>query len=88
MESFDHMERHVDTGRDAGGRDQGTLVDESFVFDSETRFVGSGWNGLLVVQDLPGRETADLEDQRSIKILQAGEVSHRLEDVVKTALEF
>lgn len=61
--------------------------EEAFVFDDETGYVGSGWNGLLVVQDLPGRDTTDLDEQQSIKILQAGEVESRLKDVVNAALD-
>ncbi|MFC7204441.1 hypothetical protein ACFQJC_13015 [Haloferax namakaokahaiae] len=61
--------------------------DEEFVFDEGTNYVGSGWNGLLVVQDLPGRETTSLDQQQSIKILQAKEVASHLEDVVKAALD-
>ena len=61
-------------------------VDGEFVFgedgDNEEYF-GSGWNGLLVVQDLD-RETASLEEQldSEIKILQVSE----LEDGLMTVL--
>jgi hypothetical protein len=57
-----------------------------FVFDRDTEFVGSGWNGLLVVQDIESSETAPLDEQRSIRILQASEVSERLEDVLEMVL--
>lgn len=53
-----------------------------FVFDRDTEFVGSGWNGLLVVQDIESSETAPLEEQRSIRILQASEVEERLDEVL------
>ncbi len=56
--------------------------DGEFVFDRDTDFFGSGWNGLLVVQDLKDMETARLEDQQSIRILQASEVSDRLRDIL------
>jgi hypothetical protein len=58
-------------------RDGGDLVhDEPDVF-------GSGWNGVLVVQDLEDTETASLDEQQSIKILQASE----LEDKLRTLLD-
>lgn len=64
-------------------------VDEEFVFggeDSEEDYFGSGWNGLLVVQDLD-RETASLEEQSDseIKILQASELEDGLERVLDKA---
>lgn len=58
-------------------RDGGDLVhDEPNVF-------GSGWNGVLVVQDLEDTKTADLDQQQSIRILQASE----LEDKLTTLLD-
>lgn len=60
---------------------------KEFVFDRDTEFVGSGWNGLLVVQDIESSETAPLEDQRSIRILQASEVSEKLEEVLDAVLD-
>ncbi|AXG08212.1 hypothetical protein DU500_17115 (plasmid) [Haloplanus rubicundus] len=64
-------------------------VDEEFVFggdESEEDYFGSGWNGLLVVQDLD-RETAPLEEQSDseIKILQASELEDGLERVLDRA---
>lgn len=64
-------------------------VDEEFVFDGEDNeedYFGSGWNGLLVVQDLD-RETAPLEEQSDseIKILQASELEGGLERVLERA---
>lgn len=64
-------------------------VDEEFVFggeDSEEDYFGSGWNGLLVVQDLD-RKTASLEEQSDseIKILQASELEDGLERVLERA---
>lgn len=55
---------------------------DNFVFDEDTEFVGSGWNGLLVVQDIESSETRPLERQRSIRILQASEVEEKLEEVL------
>jgi hypothetical protein len=59
-----------------------------FVFDRETDFLGDGWNGVLVVQDMQDKETADFTDQESqpIRILQASEVEERLQDVVERVL--
>lgn len=54
--------------------------DGEFVFDENAPF-GSGWNGLLVTQDLDA-PTCDLSEQRSIRILQASEVSDRLKSVL------
>lgn len=56
---------------------------DEFVFDRDTEFVGSGWNGLLVVQDMDDVETTPLEEQRSIRILQASEVEERIQDVLE-----
>lgn len=61
--------------------------DGEFVFDRDTDFFGSGWNGLLVVQDLKSGKTRDLDDQRSIRILQASEVKERLHEVLKNIIE-
>ena len=51
--------------------------ENNLVFDTDTPF-GSGWNGVLVVQDFSNRETAPLQDQETIKILQASELSDSL----------
>lgn len=64
-------------------------VNDEFVFgtsDGEGYF-GSGWNGLLVVQDLE-TETASLEDQKSneISILQAGELESKLSKVLESVI--
>jgi len=59
--------------------------DDDLVFDDDEPF-GSGWNGVLVIQDLEGEETADLDDQRSIRILQASEVEERLTRVLEEVL--
>ena len=59
---------------------------KEFVFNRDTEFVGSGWNGLLVVQDIESAETAPLGDQRSIRILQASEVGDQLEDVLERVM--
>lgn len=57
-------------------RDDGDLV------YGESDYFGSGWNGVLVVQDIDERETASLEDQRSIRILQASELESQLTEVL------
>jgi hypothetical protein len=50
-------------------------------------YFDSGWNRLLVVQDLK-RETASLEEQAEceIKILQAAELENQLAQVLKRKL--
>ncbi len=53
-------------------------LNEEYVFGrDDEEYFGSGWNGLLVVQDLQ-RETASLEEQAEseIKILQASELEN------------
>ncbi|MBP1987922.1 hypothetical protein [Halolamina salifodinae] len=59
--------------------------DGDLVFDDDRPF-GSGWNGVLVVQDLDGEETAGLAEQESIRILQASEVEQRLIRVLEEVL--
>ncbi|AGB37035.1 hypothetical protein Natoc_1199 [Natronococcus occultus SP4] len=62
---------------------------DGFVFRNEDdeEYFGDGWNGLLVVQDLP-EETASLEEQAEseIKILQAAELEEQLAQVLKRKL--
>ena len=61
-------------------RSGGELVhDEDEVF-------GTGWNGVLVTQDMEDVETADLNEQRSIRILQASELEEKLETVLEKVL--
>ncbi|MDG5762086.1 hypothetical protein QA600_22485 [Natronococcus sp. A-GB1] len=63
-------------------------LNEEYVFGRDTEeYFGSGWNGLLVVQDLQ-RETASLEEQAEseIKILQAAELENQLAQVLKRKL--
>lgn len=57
-------------------RDGGDLVHE------DQEYFGSGWNGILVVQDMD-RETASIEEQRSIRILQATELESQLTEVLE-----
>jgi hypothetical protein len=59
---------------------------DDFVFEEDSEYFGSGWNGLLVVQDIDGKETAPLDEQRSIRILQTSEVESRLQDVLEGVL--
>jgi len=58
-----------------------------YVFGDETAYLGPGWNGTLVVQDM-NTETASFEEQKSqpIKILQASEVESKLPDILKKVL--
>ncbi|ELY60983.1 hypothetical protein C492_09585 [Natronococcus jeotgali DSM 18795] len=63
-------------------------LNEEYVFGRDTEeYFGSGWNRLLVVQDLQ-RETASLEEQAEseIKILQAAELEEQLAQVLKRRL--
>jgi hypothetical protein len=63
-------------------------LNEDYVFGRDTEeYFGSGWNGLLVVQDLK-RETASLKEQADseIKILQATELENQLAQVLKRKL--
>ncbi len=55
--------------------------DDELVFDEPDIF-GSGWNGVLAVQDIPDQETAPLADQRLVKILQASELDTELKQIV------
>lgn len=59
--------------------------DNDLVFADEQPF-GTGWNGVLVIQDIEGEETAGLEDQQSIRILQASEVEGKLRRVLENVL--
>lgn len=56
--------------------------DREFVYEKDTNYFGAGWNGLLVIQDVE-RETRDLREQRSIRILQAAEVEDRLKEILR-----
>ena len=58
-------------------RDDGDLVHDA------AGYFGSGWNGVLVVQDIDDHETAALEEQRSIRILQAVELESQLAEVLE-----
>lgn len=68
-------------------------VNEEYVFgtagtESDEDYFGSGWNGILVVQDLDD-ETASLDEQRGneIAILQASELDDELQTILKRVLE-
>lgn len=63
-------------------------VNEEFVFGQKDRDVfGSGWNGILVVQDLD-EETASVGEQsdREIAILQASELDEELEIILSDVI--
>lgn len=63
-------------------------VNEEYVFGPDPEeYFGSGWNGLLVVQDIDD-ETASLEDQSDnpVTILQASELERDLERVLRKIL--
>lgn len=60
-------------------------VNEDYVFeksDDENAYFGSGWNGLLVVQDMERETEPFAEQDHSIRILQASEVEDRILDVL------
>jgi hypothetical protein len=62
--------------------------DGQFVFDSDSNYFGNGYNGVLVVQDMPETETAAFEEQREqrIRVLQASEVEARLDSILERVL--
>lgn len=51
--------------------------------ESDGPFFGDGSNGLLVVQDMPERETQSFSNQDGIGILQVGELDEKLESVLE-----
>lgn len=64
-------------------------VNEDYVFGREAtsdEYFGSGWNGLLVVQDLD-RETKSFEEQKTesqaIRILQASEIDEGIREAMR-----
>ena len=59
------------------------LRDEGDLVHGERDYFGSGWNGVLVVQDIDQEETASLAEQRSIRILQASELESQLSTVLE-----
>lgn len=59
--------------------------DEQFVFEDDAPF-GSGWNGVLVVQDIDDLPTAPLEEQERIRILQALELETALPQLLEHVL--
>lgn len=60
--------------------------DNDFVYEKDSDYFGSGWNGVLVIQDVDDTETASLDEQRSIRILQASDVETEIESVLETVL--
>lgn len=60
--------------------------DDRLVHDDAEPF-GNGWNGVLVVQDVEGTETAPLDEQRSIRILQASDIDEQLRRVLEEVVE-
>ena len=59
--------------------------EDNLVFDADSPF-GSGWNGVLVVQDLENRTTASIGDQETIRILQASELADSLPVILERLL--
>lgn len=60
--------------------------DDSLVHEEGAMF-GSGWNGVLVVQDLEYVDTAPLDEQRSIRILQASELESKLTEILEAVID-
>ena len=59
--------------------------DDTLVFSDSSPF-GSGWNGVLVTQDINERETASLDDQETIRIVQASELDEFLPNILQNVL--
>lgn len=58
---------------------------DQLVHDEDAAF-GSGWNGVLVTQDMPDTETAPLSEQRSIRIVEASDLPEQLPQVLERVL--
>lgn len=66
-------------------------VNEDYVFGRDTSdegdIFGSGWNGLLAVQDLDqDTPSVDAQEDEPITILQAGELNEELPAILETVL--
>jgi hypothetical protein len=59
--------------------------EDTLVFEEDSPF-GSGWNGVLVVQDIHDRSTAAIEDQETIRILQASELGESIPTLLEEVL--
>lgn len=59
--------------------------DNTLVFSESSPF-GSGWNGVLVTQDIDERETAAFDDQETIRIVQASELDEFLPNILRHVL--
>jgi len=59
--------------------------DNRLVFDEDSPF-GSGWNGVLVIQDMDNRDTAPMHEQETIRILQAGELDTAIPEILDQVL--
>lgn len=55
------------------------------VFDDEAPF-GNGWNGTLVVQDLEAQETVPVDQQETIRILQASDLDEHVPKLLERVL--
>lgn len=58
-------------------------VNDEYVYSGELpeEYFGSGWNGMLVIQDLD-KETPSTDEQEPIKILQVSELESELEPIL------
>ncbi|MFP4117248.1 MAG: hypothetical protein ACLFSD_00145, partial [Salinivenus sp.] len=63
----------------------GSHREDERVFEADTPF-GSGWNGVLVIQDLEDYEAAAIDEQHVIRILQASELETALPVVLDRVL--
>ncbi|AGN01228.1 hypothetical protein L593_06405 [Salinarchaeum sp. Harcht-Bsk1] len=59
--------------------------DDQLVYEEETPF-GTGWNGVLVVQDMEEQDTASLHEQETIRILQASELDTAIPELLERVL--
>lgn len=59
--------------------------DDQLVFTDDSPF-GSGWNGVLVVQDIEAHRTALPDEQQTIRILQASELDEFLPEILEHVL--
>lgn len=59
---------------------------EDRLVHGEDNVFGDGWNGVLVVKDIEGTETASVEEQRLMRILQASELETDLGNVIRRML--
>lgn len=65
-------------------------INKKHANNRDQKFIGSGWNGLLVHQDLEEKETEKLESQKNIRILEAKKLKKKetsLEKILERLLQ-